>query len=190
MVRIARWSWNDLARSLNQAGITYANGGRWTGDLLRVKAANVRLERRRREHASATQQILPIEFLRATLGNVGSINQLVVNVQATPSGTYTVAPGTDDRSVTPAVATNLSASALQSPALDPPPSSALPAAAETSIEPSRRTFGVARPRGWDPMAKQVPQPSPRAETPVSSAEPVIDVEEVLARFTGKARTPQ
>ena len=91
LLRVGRWSWSDLARALNQAGITYANGGRWTADFLRVKAANVRFERRKRDRAVDPQYALPVEFLREALGNLGGINQLVVNVQSREAGPITAA---------------------------------------------------------------------------------------------------
>lgn len=50
-------------------------------------------------------------------------------------------------------------------------------------EPARRTFGVATPRGLAPVAKAVAPGSANAESPTLAA--AVDVDEVLARFSGK-----
>lgn len=95
MVRMDRWLWGDLARSLNLAGITYA-GDQWTASLLGDKVATLRWKRRRRERAAAPQHALSVELLREALGSLGSINQLVINVQAAPPGTAVATLGAHD----------------------------------------------------------------------------------------------
>ena len=49
LVRIEGWTWNDIARALTAAGITYATGRPWSGRQLAVKAAEVRLQLRARD---------------------------------------------------------------------------------------------------------------------------------------------
>ena len=61
-----------------------------------------------------------------------------------------------------------------------------PAPRRDETEPARRTFGVATPRGLHPAAKAASPVPTNAETPTSAA--TVDVDEVLARFSGKPGT--
>jgi hypothetical protein len=185
MIRVDRWSWSDLARSLNEAGITYA-GGQWTAALLGDKVAGLRWRQRKRERAAAPQHAFPVEFLREALGNLGSIQQLVINVQSTPSGPMMVALAGQPAAVptlpAPPVAAPMPASvASPAPAIE---QSAPHTPSGNEAEPPRRTFGYATPRGLDPVAK-APAPPPaspaNAETPTRAA-PTVNADDVLARF--------
>jgi len=182
MIRVDRWSWSDLARSLNEAGITYA-GGQWTAALLGDKVAGLRWRQRKRERAAAPQHAFPVEFLREALGNLGSIQQLVVNVQTTPSG-----PMTATLAGQPAAVSTVPAPPVAAPLPMPVASSAhavaqvAPPASGSEAEPPRRTFGYATPRGMDPIAKApAPAPPANAETPTPAA-PTVNADDVLARF--------
>ena len=75
MVRVERWSWRDLARSLNEAGITYA-GGHWTASLLGDKVAGLRSKQRKRERMAApSHHGFPVEALREVLGTSRSTSR-------------------------------------------------------------------------------------------------------------------
>lgn len=182
MIRVDRWSWSDLARSLNEAGITYT-GGQWTAALLGDKVATLRWRQRKRERAAAPQHAFPAEFLREALGNLGSIQQLVVNVQATPSGpmtaTLAVHPTAGPTAPAPSVAST-PAQAADAPKVV----QVAPPSPSGKTEPPRRTFSYATPRGMDPVAKApAPPPAPptNAETPTPAA-PTVNADDVLARF--------
>jgi len=184
MIRVDRWSWSDLARSLNEAGITYA-GGQWTAALLGDKVATLRWRQRKREQVAAPHHAFPVEFLREALGNLGSIQQLVINVQATPSGQITATlaglPAAVPTPPAPPVAAPMPALVV-SPA--PVIGQVAPPGPSGDAEPPRRTFGYATPRGMDPVAKAPAPPSPppvNAETP-TPAEPTVSADDVLARF--------
>ena len=182
MIRVDRWSWSDLARSLNEAGITYS-GGQWTAALLGDKVAGLRWRQRKRERAAAPQHAFPIEFLREALGNLGSIQQLVVNVQGTPSGPMT-ATLVGQPAVVPTVPTPQGAP-IPAPTSDSPKVAQIgPPAPGGAVEPPRRTFGYATPRGLNPAAKAPAPPSPplaNAEIPTPAA-PTVNADDVLARF--------
>ena len=186
MIRVDRWSWSDLARSLNEAGITYS-GGQWTAALLGDKVAGLRWRQRKRERAAAPQHAFPIEFLREALGNLGSIHQLVINIQGTPSGPMT-ATLVGQPAVVPTVPTPQGAP-MSAPTADSPKVAQIaPPASGGAAEPPRRTFGYATPRGMDPVAKALAPPPPaNAEIP-TPAEPTVNADDVLARFApGAAR---
>ena len=183
MIRVDRWSWSDLARSLNEAGITYA-GGRWTATLLGDKIAGLRWRQRKRERAAAPQHAFPVEFLREALGNLGSIQQLVINVQGTPSGPMTATLAGQPAAVPAMPAQQVAPT--PAPATDAPKVAQLgpPAPSDGEAEPPRRTFGYATPRGLDTVAKAPVTPaSPpsNAELPTPAA-PTVNVDDVLARF--------
>ncbi len=182
MIRVDRWSWSDLARSLNEAGITYT-GGQWTAALLGDKVATLRWRQRKRERAAAPQHAFPVEFLREALGNLGSIQQLVVNVQATPSGPMTATlaghPTAGPTTPFPSVAST-PAQAADAPKV----AQVAPPSPGGETESPRRTFSYATPRGMDPVAKApAPPPAPpiNAETPTTAA-PTVNADDVLARF--------
>ena len=182
MIRVDRWSWSDLARSLNEAGITYS-GGQWTAALLGEKVAGLRWRQRKRERAAAPQYAFPIEFLREALGNLGSIQQLVINIQGTPSG-----PMTATLAGQPAVVPTVPpppAIPTPTPAADVPMAAQIaPPPLGSEAEPPRRTYGYATPRGLDPAAKALAPPSPppaNAETSTPAA-PTVNADDVLARF--------
>jgi len=188
MIRVDRWSWSDLARSLNEAGITYA-GGQWTAALLGDKVATLRWRQRKRERAAAPQHAFPVEFLREALGNLGSIQQLVVNVQSTPSGPMMATLAGQAAAVStppapPVAAPSPSSVVRPAPVVE---QSATPAPSGEA-EPPRRTFSYATPRGLDPVARvpatppapPVP-PTVNAETPTPAA-PTVNADDVLARF--------
>jgi len=185
MIRVDRWSWSDLARSLNEAGITYA-GGQWTAALLGNKVATLCWRQRKRERAAAPQHAFPVEFLREALGNLGSIQQLVINVQGTPSGPMTATLAGQPAAVPTAPAPPVAAPlpmpvASLAPAIE---QSAPHTLSGSEAEPPRRTFGYATPRGMDPIAKApAPPPAPpaNAETPTPAA-PTVNADDVLARF--------
>lgn len=182
MIRVDRWSWSDLARSLNEAGITYS-GGQWTAALLGDKVAGLRWRQRKRERAAAPQHAFPIEFLREALGNLGSIQQLVVNVQGTPSGPMTATLAGQPAAVP--IAPPPPAIPTPTPAADVPMAAQIaPPPLGSEAEPPRRTFGYATPRGLDPVAKAPAPPSPppaNAETSTPAA-PTVNADDVLARF--------
>lgn len=182
MVRVDRWSWRDLARSLNEAGITYA-GGQWTAALLGDKVAGLRSRQRKRDRAATPHHGFPVEALREVLGNLGSIGHLTVNIQAAPASpmTATVARQTAAVPTVPSVAAPTPAKvASPAPVVEQP----APAAPNSPAEPPRRTFGYATPRGLDPAAKAPgPPPAPPAKPePASPAAPTVDADDVLARF--------
>jgi len=184
MIRVDRWSWSDLARSLNEAGITYA-GGQWTATLLGDKVATLRWRQRKRERAAAPHHAFPVEFLREALGNLGSIQQLVINVQAAPSGPMMATLAGQAAAVpTPPVLPVAAPSA--SPVVSPAPviGQAAPPGPSGEAEPPRRTFGYATPRGMDPVAKApAPPPAPPANAETSTpAAPTVNADDVLARF--------
>jgi len=183
MVRMERWSWRDIARSLNEAGITYA-GGQWTAALLGDKVAGLRSRQRKRERKATPHHGFPVEALREVLGNLGSIGHLTVNIQTAPSGPMTATVAGQPATV-PTVPTPQAAS-MPAPTADPGKAaqSAPPAPGGGEAEPPRRTFGYATPRGMDPVAKAPTPPSPppvNAETP-TPAEPTVNADDVLARF--------
>lgn len=185
MIRVDRWSWDDLARSLNEAGITYA-GGQWTAALLGGKVAGLRWRQRKRERAAAPQHAFPVEFLREALGNLGSIQQLVVNVQAAPSGPMTATMAGQAGAVPTVPAAAPVDGPTPTPAADGPKASqpGMPAPSGVEAGPPRRTFGYATPRGLHPAAEapapSVPPPA-NAETPTPAA-PTVNADDVLARF--------
>ena len=198
MVRVDRWSWRDLARSLNEAGITYA-GGQWTAALLGDKIAGLRWRQRKRDERAATpSQGLPVEALREVLGNLGSIQHLTINIQGTPSG-----PMTATLAGQPATVPTVSAPATPMPQAAPTPA---PTADPTKVpaqtapspggdaEPPPPTFGYVKLRGVDRSAKAPLPPSPplaSAEPPTPDA-PAVNVDDVLARFapgTTQRRSP-
>jgi hypothetical protein len=181
MIRVDRWSWSDLARSLNEAGITYT-GGQWTAALLGDKVATLRWRQRKRERAAAPQHAVPIEFLREALGNLGSIQQLVINVQAAPSGQI-MATLAGPPAALPTPPMLPVTAPLPSPVASPAPviGQAAPPGPSGEAEPPRRTFGYVVPRGLDPAAKVPPMPPANAETPTPAA-PTVNVDDVLARF--------
>jgi len=184
MIRVDRWSWSDLARSLNEAGITYT-GGQWTAALLGDKVATLRWRQRKRERAAAPQHAFPVEFLREVLGNLGTIQQLVVNVQATPSGPMTATLAGQPAAV-PTVPAPPVAASLPLPVASPAlvVAQVAPPVSGGEAEPPRRTFSYATPRGLDPAAKAPAPPAPppaNAETPTPAA-PTVNADDVLARF--------
>jgi len=188
MIRVDRWSWSDLARSLNEAGITYA-GGQWTATLLGDKVATLRWRQRKREQAAAPQHAFPVEALREVLGNLGSIQHLTINIQGTPSGPITATVAGQPAAVLTVPiqpVPTLQAAPMPAPTADPAKvaQSAPPAPGGGEAEPPRRTFGYATPRGMDPVAKApAPPPAPpaNAETPTPAA-PTVNADDVLARF--------
>lgn len=140
LVRVEGWTWNDVARALTVAGITYATGRAWSGRQLAVKAAEVRLQLRTQEERRSTK-----------------------------------------RKWTPIVADAGKVEATMAPKAEPPPSPAESAVPDLNdADPPRRTFGVARPRGWTPPA----QPS-EPKAPAPAAAPLVDADAVLARFMGR-----
>lgn len=180
MIRVERWSWSDLARSLNEARITYADG-QWTAALLGDKVATLRWRQRKREQAAAPQHAFPLEFLREALGNLGSIQQLVINIQTAPSGSGMVTLA-EQPTVIPTLPAPAAIAPGPVPAIEQP---ALPLLSRSEPEPPRRTFGYAAPRGLDPAAKAPatapPMPDPNTEPPTSTA-PTVNADDVLARF--------
>ena len=93
LIRVERWSWSDVALSLNQAGILYRSGADWTATSLGTKVATLRWEKRRRERGPASRQTFPIELLREALGKLGPITQLVVNIHGGAPGPLTATLG-------------------------------------------------------------------------------------------------
>ena len=186
LIRVDRWSWRDLARSLNEAGITYS-GGQWTAALLGDKVAGLRSQQRKRDQKAASRHGFPVDALREALGGL-SVQQLTINIQGMPSGPTTAMvakqPAASARSAQ--VVPTTQAAPMPTPAADPAQTAepAPPALGGDDAEPPRRTFGYAKPRGLDPAAAAPASPSPpptNAEPPTPEA-PTVNVDDVLARF--------
>ena len=192
LIREDRWSWRDLARSLNEAGITYS-GGTWTAALLGDKVAGLRSQQRKRDRKAASRHAFPVDALRDVLGSLGTVGQLhlTVNIQGATSGPMTATVDKQQHgnpAQLPQPAPTPQATPLPAPAADPAkvPQSVPPDAASSAGEPPRRTFGYAKPRGLDPAAA-VPgtpaQPSAPGAEPPTPAAPTVNVDDVLARFS-------
>lgn len=87
LVRDERWRWEDIARALDLAGISYAAAGRgrpWTAALLMDKAAKLRGQRRKhqaRQVLSGQGELtVTAELLREALSRIGVVHHLTVNL--------------------------------------------------------------------------------------------------------------
>ena len=186
LIREDRWSWRDLARSLNEAGITYS-GGTWTAALLGDKVAGLRSQQRKRDQKVASRHAFPVDALREALGGL-SVQQLTINIQGTPFGPTTATVAKQPAAAARSAQVVPTTQAAPTPALGADPvqvaQSAPADVASSAEEPPRRTFGYAKPRGLDPTATPpVPPPPPPANAePPTPAGPTVNVDDVLARF--------
>lgn len=76
LVRADRWSWDGLARALNEAGILYATGRPWSGRGLCDKVNTLRLRQRRASLSLKPHDVIATvrEALGATAGNFNTVN--------------------------------------------------------------------------------------------------------------------
>lgn len=172
LVRDERWRWEDIARALDLAGISYAAAGRgrpWTAVLLMDKAAKLRGQRRKalagRVALGQEELTVTVELLREALSRIGVVHHLTVNLP----GAATMPPA--------AVSTSAPAPA-----------------ARRAVRPTRG-ISPAVPDS-PPPASQVP-PLARPVAPAPPAPPAFDPEEPVdvrpefkpATLKGRSRKP-
>jgi len=203
LAREEGWSWDDIGRAMTAAGITYATGRPWTGRQLARKAADVRAQLRTREGGAqapaplgvwgASERKTYVRPCRATCRGASALCDIYLRQKnARPAwGTVAVAE-LRSCATAPQILVGLGLHRFSVRLLPRPPLLAAPAAPPTPakgpiadegyVEPSRRTFRPATPRGW------VPSPPAPATTFASApqAAPAVDVDAVIACFLGKA----
>ena len=87
LVRAEGWSWDDVGRALTAAGITYVTGRPWSGRILAIKAAEVRLQLRARDAARQQPGRRKASRLAPT-----TAEETAVGTAAAPSGTLAQPP--------------------------------------------------------------------------------------------------
>lgn len=172
LVRDGGWSWSDVARALDTAGIAYRSGRPWTARLLITKAGQARKAAfRTASHPDPTEAMA--RALREALGGLANVQQVVVNM---PGAVPPPTPGPDIGS--PVRTASLSKMPLGSALAGPD----LPAAADDdAAEATDPEFAPAKPIG---LAPSVP-PAPAGHTPAPT--PDVDVQDVLKRFLNKPK---
>ncbi len=183
LVQDQGWTWHQIGRALNEAGIMYRTGRPWTGRLLNKKAAEARgsLNERR---ATMQRSLEPAEAIAVAVrdalnGMGGKIGQVVVNLPGAPMGATPPAP--------PAMVAQAALSEpapLRAAGTAPPTREQQPTEDEAEDVP---TFAPASIIGWtgskpQPNAATDPRPTP----PAPAAKQ--DADEVMKRFLGKAQS--
>lgn len=173
MVRDQGWSWTDIGRAMNVAGIQYQTGRPWRAVILRKKAG---IARARLNQNRAPTTAVALAVRDALIGLGGKVGQVVINmpgsgVQADPTPALPARPPSGSRSSE--AADQLAAIARphdQEPADD--------AAGDAP------TFAPASIIGWTG-----PQPVPGAPIGPTATSPAPaakqDADEVMKRFLGK-----
>ena len=96
LVRDERWSWNDLARALNEARILYATGRLWSGRGLCDKVNRLRL-RQRRAIIDLTPQDLVATLRQAVGAAAGNFNTININLTGASAASSTPASTPEHR---------------------------------------------------------------------------------------------
>ena len=171
LVHHEHWSWDDLARALNETAIRYATGRPWSAARLSGK---VRLLRARQRQAviHVAPQDLPAAVRDALAGLAGGVANITINVlgAAAPSPGHTAGPARQR------------GDSLHRTAPEPWPP--LDDSADALAEPG---FGFARLKGRSPHASP---PASEADTTVQPAPGIADrqrVERILQEFLSRPR---
>ncbi len=177
MVRDQGWTWDDIGRALNVAGIQYQTGRPWRAVILRKKAG---IARARLNQNRTPTDAVAVAVRDALIGLGGKVGQIVINmpgpnVQADPTPTQPARPSSG-ASHPPA----LPDAADQSGAIARPHDQE-PTDEEAEDAP---TFAPASIIGWT-GPKPVPSAptGPKATPPAPAAKQ--DADEVMKRFLGK-----
>lgn len=189
MVQDGGWSWSDVARALDAAGITYRTGRPWTARLLTTKAEQarraVRLAASTRDPADAM-----IRALKEALGGLGGVQQLVVNMPGVVVPSFSREPDVSGpaRASVPASLRPSGVGPGTSPVLPRPQAGDTDApsprgtALEAGEDDGPRFELVSFADGWVPPS---PQPEPLSETkPPPKPKRRFDPDEVLRRLDG------
>jgi len=138
-----RWSWADLACTLNEAGIIYSTGRPWSAALLTMKASKLRTHRRRAV-TEITPRDLAAAIHEALSGAAGGFANITINLPAAaPPGREHAAGPLRRSSEAPARPKSVLPTALNEP---------LP------YESPRQAFGLATLRDHAPSRPAPPTP--------------------------------
>lgn len=162
LLRNDRWSWFDLARALNDAGIIHATGRPWSAAHLGSKVRTLRTRQRRTSTTRSTPQDLAATIRDVLAATEGGFANVTINL---PSAVAPVPAHATRPSPQRAAASPLNIETTASPQDD---------AAEMQEEPG---FTFARLKGWSPPPASAPaaadQPSPVAKGGSRNAEQVL-----------------
>lgn len=182
MVRDDGWSWPDVARALDAAGITYRTGRPWTGRLLTIKAVQARKAMQRPPAPSPDPASAMTRALKEALDGLGTVQQLHIHM-----GTAATMP------LPPATAPARTEQPGPAPSRPSPPEQG---ARDLGVAPSLAASGEDEgPRfelasfadGWTPPPLQPEQPA--GSKPPPKPKRRFDPDEVLRRLDGDSAPP-
>lgn len=164
LVRDRDWSWADIGRALDLAGIRYASGRPWTGPHLIRKAKKARDRNARKAAAKA-------ERTRTAAAPLADVLRAVLGASAAAPAPARQAPHPAIRSA-PAPAAK--PAAVPRLALDAEPADQEP------------EFQLVRHRSPPAVVPMPTPPASAAPAPTPAPPPKVDVDAVLRRFRGEA----
>lgn len=180
MVREQGWSWGDIGRALNAAGIEYQTARPWSAAILRKKAV---VARSRLARGRAPTDAMAIAVRDALTGLAGKIGQVVINMPG--SGVQVVSAGAQTTSTALLAPPIGQAQGLE--ATREPFAAAEQLADQKSIDDEAEnilTFEPASIIGWTgPKPPPSASSGPKATSPAPAAKQ--DADEVMQRFLGK-----
>lgn len=183
LIHVEGWSWADVARALDTAGIAYRSGRPWTGFMLARKVAKFRADARARATPLEASAMVA-GALREALSGLGGIQNVVIHVGGS-SAPSAPAPAATRTSRADQAAPARSPQSSRGTSERPAPGPGIPAVMhedDLAAEPEP-VFAPARPIGWTPAAK----PAPAEEEPPPSPPPDVDFQGVLERFLNKPK---
>ena len=172
MVRDDGWSWADVARALDMAGIAYGSERPWTGRLLTIKIVQARKAMQRAPTPPPDPAVAMARALKEALGGLGSIQQIHVHMGTAMTRTEQPGPAPSRPPPPEQVPHGLG--------IDPSPA--------TSSEDEGPRFELASfADGWTPPPLQPEQPA--EGKPPTKPRLRFDPDEVLRRLDGDSAPP-
>lgn len=159
LIHHEHWSWDDLARALNETAIRYATGRPWSAARLSSKVRRLRARQRQAVIYLAPKD-LAAAVRDALAGTSGDVANITINVLGAvpPSPEHPTGPARQ----------RADASHVTAQELRPPPDGAADALAEPG-------FAFARLKGGSPHASPpASEPAPEADTIAQSAPVTAD----------------
>lgn len=179
MVRDDGWSWADVARALDMAGIAYRSERPWTGRLLTIKVVQARKAMQRPPTSPLDPAAAMTRALKEALGGLSSIQQVHVHMgtaMATAPPPATVPARTEQPGPAP--------SRLPLPEQNPRNLGIDPSPAKSSEDEGPRFELVSFADGYTPPPPQSTPPSVTKPPPKPKRR--FDPDEVLRRFNGES----
>lgn len=176
MVRDQGWTWDDIGRALNMAGIQYRTGRPWRAVILRKKAG---IARARLSQNRAPADAVAVAVRDALIGLGGKVGQVVINMPG-------VAAQADQPTRQPVASPTANPLPVIPEAGDQPRTNAQPPDQQPTDDEAEDvpTFAPASLIGWTgPKPVPTAPTGPKATSPAPAAKQ--DADEVMKRFLGK-----